>query len=134
MDTSLARRRLHLLAFGGALLLVAAYAGVEARGGIAGVLGWDLFTGERVRVEVDASVGRTDAEQLTLDLTRAATGLEDFQVQQARHALTAMGIRGAAAMSDEEVLRRMRDAQMQAMRDFYGSDAASPPDGLIEIR
>ena len=125
-----------MLVLAAGLLFVGTYAGLEARGGLGAVLGWDLFTGERVRVEVDASVGRTDAEQLTQDLTRASTGLQDFQVQQARSALIAMGVEGVAAMPDEEILRRMRDAQMQAIRSFSARPEALPleAEGLVEIR
>jgi hypothetical protein len=136
MDPSLTRRRLHVLALGGALLLVCAYAGAEARGGVAAVLGFDLLSGERVRVEVDASVGRTDAEQLAQDLSRASVSLGEFQLRQARQALIAMGVEGAETMPDQEIERRIRHAQVQAMRGFYGGDEVPPPppEGLVEIR
>ena len=136
MDLSRTTRRLHVLVLAAGLLLIGAYAGLEARGWAGGVLGWDLLTGERVRVELDASVGRTDAEQLTQDLTRASAGLQEFQVQQARNALIAMGVEGAATMPDQEILRRIREAQIQAIRGFSGrAEAAAPAaDGLIEMR
>ncbi len=136
MDPSLAKRRLHVFVLAAGLLLIGAYAGFGASGGVGAVLGWDLLTGERVRVEVDASVGRTDAEQLTQDLTRASAGLQEFQVQQARNALIAMGVEGAAAMPEHEILRRIRNAQVQAIRGFSGRAEASAPEaeGLIELR
>ncbi len=136
MDPSLASRRLHVLVLAGGLLLIGAYAGFEARGGIGAVLRWDLLTGERVRVEVDASVGRTDVEQLTQDLTRASDGLQNFQVQQARNALIAMGVEGAATMPEQEILRRIRDAQVQAIHGFSGQREvfSAEAEGPVEIR
>ncbi len=136
MDPSLASRRLHVLVLAAGLLLIGAYAGFEARGGVDAVLRWNLLTGEPMRVEVDASVGRTDAEQLTQDLIRVSDGLQAFQVQQARNALIAMGVEGAATMPEEEILRRIRDAQVQAIRGFSGRAGALPPeaDGLREMR
>ncbi len=136
MGPSLASRRLHVLALGAALLLAGAYAGVQMSGGVGAVLGFDLLSGERVRVELDASVGRTDAEQLAQDLSRASDSLDEFQLRHARQVLIAMGVEGAETMPDQEIVRRVRDAQVQAMRGFYGEAEIpeAPPEGLIEIR
>jgi hypothetical protein len=62
--------------------------------------------------------------------------LQNFQVQQARNALIAMGVEGAATMPEQEILRRIRDAQVQAIHGFSGQRAvlSAEAEGPVEIR
>ncbi len=47
-----------------------------------------------------------------------------------------MGVKGAATMPEEEILRRIRDAQVQAIRGFSSQREALSveADGPLEIR